>query len=197
MTIEPHIEDPYESEIFRRYPSFIKNRHAVDFFCDTLRLILTDPEIQPYDLESLMDLDLDSYREEQLKPSKIIQTVGESMPGLGIVAAVLGVVLTMQAIGGEIEVVGEKVGAALVGTFLGVLLCYGFMQPLSANLAAKVQSEESYFGALKQVLLSFRKGQAPVIAMEFARRSIEHDFRPSFNEVSEAATASTAKPVAK
>jgi len=191
LALESHVEAPESSEIFKKYPSFHRRHHAVKFFCDTLRLILTGPQIQPHELEALIDMDLEIHHEEQMKPSSIIQTVGDSMPGFGIVAAVLGVVLTMQAISGEIEVVGEKVGAALVGTFLGVLLCYGFFGPLAANLASKVEAEAQYYAALKQVLLAIHNGSSSAVALEFARRTIGNDIRPGFSDIADAAAAAS------
>lgn len=186
LALESHVEKPENSEIFKRYPSFMKNHHAVDFLCDTLRLVLTDPEIQAHDIEALMDADMETHHHEEIRPSAALQTVGDALPGLGIVAAVLGVVLTMQAISGPVEVIGEKVGAALVGTFLGILLSYGMFQPLAANIAGKVEAGAQYYAALKQVLLAFRRGSSPAVAVEFARRSISNDVRPSFSELSEA-----------
>ncbi len=186
LALESHVEKPENSEIFKRYPSFMKNHHAVDFLCDTLRLVLTDPEIQAHDIEALMDLDMETHHHEEAKPSQLLQTVGDALPGLGIVAAVLGVVLTMQAISGPVEQIGEKVGAALVGTFLGILLSYGLAQPLAANIGGKVEAAGQYYIALKQVLLAFRRGSSPAVAVEFARRSISNDVRPSFTELSEA-----------
>lgn len=186
LALESHVEKPEGSEIFKRYPSFMKNHHAIDFLCDTLRLVLTDPEIQAHDIEALMDLDIETHHHEEAKPAQVLQTVGDALPGLGIVAAVLGVVLTMQAISGPVEVIGEKVGAALVGTFLGILLSYGFAQPIASNLAGKVDANGQYYTALKQVLLAFRRGSSPAVAVEFARRSISNDVRPGFTELSEA-----------
>lgn len=186
LALEGHVEKPENSEIFKRYPSFMKNHHAVSFLCDTLRLVLTDPEIQAHDIEALMDLDMETHHAEELAPSAALQTVGDALPGLGIVAAVLGVVLTMQAISGPVEVIGEKVGAALVGTFLGILLSYGLAQPLAANMANKVHAAGQYYTALKQVLLAFRRGSSPAVAVEFARRSISNEVRPSFTELTEA-----------
>ena len=186
LALESHVEKPENSEIFKRYPSFMNNHHAVDFLCDTMRLVLTDPEIQAHDIEALMDLDMETHHHEEIKPSQALSTVGDALPGLGIVAAVLGVVLTMQAISGPVEMIGEKVGAALVGTFLGILLSYGLAQPLATNIAGKVESAGEYYTALKQVLLAFRRGSSPAVAVEFARRSISNDVRPSFTELTEA-----------
>jgi chemotaxis protein MotA len=137
MALEGHIEHPESSAIIGKYPSFANNHHAVSFLSDTMRLIISGSGVQAHDLEALMDGDLETHHEESTKPSKVLMVTGDSLPGLGIVAAVLGIVITMGAIDGPAEEIGEKVGAALVGTFLGVLLSYGFVQPLANNLAGK------------------------------------------------------------
>ncbi len=189
MALEGHIERPEGSAIIGKYPSFAKNHHAVSFLADTMRLIISGSGVQAHDLDALMDVDLETHHEEATKPSKVLQTTGDSLPGLGIVAAVLGIVITMGAIDGPAEEIGHKVGAALVGTFLGVLLSYGFVQPLAANLASKAEENGRYFVALKQVLLAFHKGCVAAIAVEFARRSIYSDVRPGFTELEEACRA--------
>jgi chemotaxis protein MotA len=186
LALEEHVEEPESSEIFNRYPSVLKNSHAVRFLCDTFRLVITDPDIQAHDMEALIDADVESHHHEEIRPSQALQTVGDTLPGLGIVAAVLGIVLSMQAIDGPIEEIGAKVGAALVGTFLGILLSYGFVQPLATNIAHKVETRGQYYMAMKQVLLAFRRGSSPPVALEFARRSISNDVRPTFTELAEA-----------
>ena len=189
MALEGHIEHPESSTIISKYPSFAKNHHAVGFLSDTMRLIISGSGVQAHDLEALMDIDLETHHEESTKPSKVLMVTGDSLPGLGIVAAVLGIVITMGAIDGPAEEIGEKVGAALVGTFLGVLLSYGFVQPLANNLEGKAEENARYFIALKQVLLAFHKGCVAAIAVEFARRSIYSDARPGFTELEEACRA--------
>ncbi|MEW5875069.1 MAG: flagellar motor stator protein MotA [Candidatus Zixiibacteriota bacterium] len=189
VALESHVEKPEESNIISKYPSFAKNHHAVEFLADTMRLIISGSGVQAHDLEALMDVDLETHHEETTKPSKVLQVVGDSLPGLGIVAAVLGIVITMGAIDGPPEVIGHKVGAALVGTFLGVLLSYGFVQPLANNLGAKADEHGRYYLALKQVLLAFHKGSVAAIAVEFARRSIYSDVRPTFTELEQACRA--------
>lgn len=180
--LETHIEKPHESEVINKYPFFLKNHHAVEFMADTMRLIITG-SVQPHELESLLDNDLATHHEEVDKAPAILAITAESMPGLGIVAAVLGVVITMGSIGGPAEVIGHKVGAALVGTFLGVLLCYGFVGPLANNLRALNYSNAGYMKCLKQCLLAFCKGFPPSIAVEYGRRSIPSESRPTFIEV--------------
>jgi chemotaxis protein MotA len=183
--LESHIEKPHESEVIKKYPGFLKNHHAVSFMSDTMRLIITG-SVQPHELEALLDVDLDTHHEEQDTPPSLLSNMADSLPGLGIVAAVLGVVITMGAIGGPPETIGHKVGAALVGTFLGVLLCYGFVGPLANSIKTYNKADAGYMQCLKQCLLAFCKGFPPSIAVEYGRRSIPTDSRPSFIEVEEA-----------
>ena len=183
--LENHVEHPEESEIFKRYPKFLKNEHAVHFFVDTMRVIISGA-VQPHDLEDLMDNDIEAVHEEELKPSQALGTTADSLPGLGIVAAVLGVVITMAAIDGPPEEIGEKIAAALVGTFLGILGCYGFIGPLSTSLKHRVSDNKQYIGCMKHALLSFNKGVAGVIAVEFARRTLSAEVRPGFTELEQA-----------
>ncbi|MCC6964109.1 MAG: flagellar motor stator protein MotA [candidate division Zixibacteria bacterium] len=190
--LESHIEKPFESSILKKYPAFLKDHHAVHFFSDTMRVIITGA-ISAQDLEALMDLDLDTHHEEQAKPAESIQTVADSMPGFGIVAAVLGIVVTMGAIGGPPEEIGEKVAAALIGTFLGILLCYGFFQPIAKNIQALNEEGGKYYACLKQGMLGFQKGFAASIAVEFARRAIFASSRPTFEEVENACRQTRAK----
>jgi chemotaxis protein MotA len=187
--LESHVEHPRKSEVIRKYPKFLSNHHAVDFMADTMRLIITG-SVQPHELEALLDVDLDTHHEEVDKPANVISKVADSLPGLGIVAAVLGVVITMGSIGGPAEQIGHKVGAALVGTFLGVLLSYGFVSPLASNLKSFNDANAGYMQCLKQCLLAFCKGFPPSIAVEYGRRSIYSEVRPSFIEVEDACKAS-------
>ena len=189
LALESHVEEPEKSEILQRYPSFLERHHAVNFFTDTLRLFVSGALTDPHDLENLMDVDLETHHIEASKPSRALATMGDALPGLGIVAAVLGIVMTMQAIGGPPEEIGEKVGAALVGTFLGVLLSYGFVQPLASNLLVQAESEAQYTAAIKQVLLGFARGSVPAVAVEFARRSLPGDVRPGYGELEQACKA--------
>ncbi len=183
--LESHIEKPFDSEVIGRYPSFLQNHHAVDFMSDTMRLIITG-SIQPHELEALLDVDLETHHEEQDTPPSLVANMADALPGLGIVAAVLGVVITMGSIGGPPEVIGHHVGAALVGTFLGVLLCYGFVGPLASSIRAYNKGDAGYMQCLKQCLIAFCKGFPPSISVEYGRRSIPNDVRPSFTEVEDA-----------
>jgi chemotaxis protein MotA len=183
--LENHIEHPKESDIFKRYPRFMKDHHAVAFFADTMRVIISG-SVQPHDLDELMMNDLEIHHEDELKPSQALATTADSLPGLGIVAAVLGVVITMASLNGPPSEIGEKVAAALVGTFLGILGCYGFLGPLAANMSARTQDTHLYLNCIRHALLSFHKGVAGVIAVEFARRSLPSDVRPEFLELEKA-----------
>ncbi|HDL03375.1 MAG TPA: flagellar motor stator protein MotA [candidate division Zixibacteria bacterium] len=187
--LESHVERPEESPILTKYEYFIKNHHALNFLSDTMRLIIMGG-IPEHDLDAMLDMDLETHHKENLEPSSQLARIGDALPGLGIVAAVLGVVITMGAIGGPPEEIGHKVAAALVGTFLGILLSYGFVQPLATNLQNMNEEEAKYYVCLKQGLLAFHKGFAASIAVEFARRVIPSDVRPSFTEVEEACRAS-------
>jgi chemotaxis protein MotA len=192
MALESHIENPEESSIISQYPSFTRNHHAVHFLTDTMRLMISGSDIAPHDLDAMLDIDMEVQHHEHGKPSRMLQVVGDALPGLGIVAAVLGIVITMGHIDGPPEEIGHHVGAALVGTFLGVLLSYGFVQPLSANLANKADEDQVYFQALKQILLAFHKGSLATTAVEFARRSLPSTVRPEFAELEDACRAARA-----
>jgi chemotaxis protein MotA len=183
--LENHVEHPEDSEIFKRYPKFLKNHQALDFFCDTMRVIISG-SVQPHDLEDLMDGDIDAIHDEESRPSDALSAVADALPGLGIVAAVLGVVITMAAIDGPPEEIGHKIAAALVGTFMGILGSYGFVGPLAASLKHRLNDGRQYLTCMKHALLSFHKGVAGVIAVEFARRSLFEEVRPSFLELEKA-----------
>lgn len=185
LALEKHVEKPLESSLFQKHPALLSNHHALDFFTDTLKVVIMGGT-NVMDLSDLMDLDLEAQHEDAMKIPGILSSVGDSMPGFGIVAAVLGVVITMQAIGGPPEEVGEKVGAALVGTFLGVLLAYGVFAPLAKATEQIAKGEGQYLASMKQALVAFARGDTPVMCVEFARRGIEPDVRPSFGELEEA-----------
>jgi chemotaxis protein MotA len=186
VSIEGDVDNPGESAIFSKYPKFLHNHHAVELVADTLRTVMTT-SIAPHELEALLDVELESHYEEAMHPSHAIATVADAMPALGIVAAVLGVVLTMSKINEPPEVLGHSIGAALVGTFLGVLLSYGFIGPLARNLGYIAAEDKEYLSVIKMSLISFVGGAAPQIAVEFGRRVIPANVRPAFTEVEEAA----------
>ncbi|HYA14715.1 MAG TPA: flagellar motor stator protein MotA [Syntrophales bacterium] len=186
VSIEGDVDAPEESAIFKKYQQILKNHHAITFITDTLRMVITTT-IEPHELESLMEAELEEHHEDALIPSKTMATTADALPGLGIVAAVLGVVLTMAKIGEPPEVLGHSVGAALVGTFLGVLLCYGFVGPVSKNMEHIANEELQYLNVLKIALKSFvSNNAAPLVAIEFGRRAIPAKQRPNFVEVEEA-----------
>jgi len=182
LSIENDVEKPKESSIFKNYPEFLNDHHARDFVCDTLRTAITGG-VEPFDMDQMMELDMEVHHNEATMPVNALTTVADALPGLGIVAAVLGVVITMGALGGPPEQIGEKVAAALVGTFLGILLCYGVAGPLSSNMAKTADEQNEYLHVLRVLLLAFLKGSAPMIAMEMGRRAIPSHVRPSFDEM--------------
>ncbi len=185
ISLEQELANPKEGAIISKYGSFLKNHHAVDFMTDTLKLMVNGISDQ-HELEKLMDAELETHHEEGGLPAAILSKTGDGLPGLGIVAAVLGIVVTMQSINGPIEKIGEHVAAALVGTFLGVLLSYGYVQPLAARLEHDAHEEGKYLECIKAGLLSFAGGTNPMIAVEFARKVIFTFNRPSNNEMEEA-----------
>ncbi len=183
--IEPDIEEPSKSQVFIKYPAFLKDHHVRDFVCDTLRMAITGGAT-PFDLDQMMELDMDVHHAGATQPANALSAMADSLPGMGIVAAVLGVVVTMSALGGPPEEIGHKVAAALVGTFLGILMCYGVVGPLGSNLAKIIEDEHSYYHVLRVAMLSFIKGMSPTLAVEVARRAIPEHVRPSFQEVEKA-----------
>jgi len=180
--LEPHIEDPEKSELFKKYPGFRANHHAMDFLCDTLKVLLTGT-VEDHHLAEILDLDLERHLEERRAVPGAMAKIGDALPGFGIVAAVLGVVITMNSIGGTAAAIGEKVAAALVGTFLGILLSYGVVNPLSNAIEGRIRSESDYMSCIRTALLAFARGDAPMTCVEFARRNIEPLERPTFSEL--------------
>ena len=180
--LEAHIEEPEKSDLFSKYPTVAKNHHAVAFLTDTLKVLLTGA-VEDHHLAEILDLDLERQHEEAMAVPAALSKVGDAMPGFGIVAAVLGVVITMGSIGGAASEIGEKVAAALVGTFLGILLSYGVIGPLASAIESRIKSEESYMMSIRTALLAFARGDSPMTAVEFARRNIEPADRPSFAEL--------------
>ena len=195
MSLEAHFEDPPKSTILEKYPTFLARHDAVDFLADSVKVLIVGG-IAAHDLEALMDEDLKAHHEEALKPAAALTKIGDALPGLGIVAAVLGIVITMGHIDGPPAEIGHHVGAALVGTFLGILLSYGLCQPIAAALEQRVADEAYYCLCIKAGLLAVYKGNPPAIAVEFARRVLPHAFRPSFNATEEFCRAATAPQAA-
>jgi chemotaxis protein MotA len=182
LSVEMDVEKPEESIIFKNYPEFLADHSTRDFVCDTLRMAITGG-VEPFDMDQMMELDMEVHDHEATQPVNSLTTVADALPGLGIVAAVLGVVITMGALGGPQEEIGRKVAAALVGTFLGILLCYGVVGPLSANMAKTAEAQNEYLHVLRVLILSFLKGSAPMIAIEMGRRAIPAYVRPNFDEM--------------
>jgi len=181
MALESDSDDPEKSAIFSKYPSFLKDHHALAFVCDSIRMA-SSGSIEPFDADQMIELDMDVHHHEASQPVAALSTMADSLPGLGIVAAVLGVVITMGALGGPPEEIGKHVAAALVGTFLGILMCYGLVGPIAANMSKIADEEHAYYNVLRVLIISFLKGSAPVLAVEFGRRAIPGHVRPSFQE---------------
>jgi chemotaxis protein MotA len=182
LSVEMDVEKPGESSIFKNYPEFLKDHHARDFVCDTLRTAITGG-VEPFDMDQMMELDMEVHHHAASQPVAALSTVADALPGLGIVAAVLGVVITMGSLGGPPEQIGEKVAAALVGTFLGILMCYGVVGPLASNMSKTADDHNEYLHVLRVLMLSFLKGSAPMIAIELGRRAVPAHVRPSFDEM--------------
>jgi chemotaxis protein MotA len=182
IALEKHIETPYESSIFNKYTDLMRRNNMILFMTDTFRMVIIGG-IAPHDLEALMDGDIETQHADSKRPGMLLQKIGDSMPGLGIVAAVLGIVITMQAIDGPAAEIGHKVAAALVGTFLGIFLSYGFLQPLATNIDIAAEQELMVYEVIKSAITAFAKGFKPIVCVEFARRCIPDEARPSFEEM--------------
>jgi chemotaxis protein MotA len=180
--VEADVEEPAKSKILSAHPAVMSDKHVSQFICDTLRTATTGV-VDPFDLDQMMEGDMDSRHHDATDPVNSLGTVAEALPGLGIVAAVLGVVITMGSLGGPPEEIGKKVAAALVGTFLGILLCYGFVGPVAANMAKLAGEEKSYYQVLRVCIMSFIRGTPPIVAVEMGRRLIPGHVRPTFHEL--------------
>src|SRR5216683_467329 len=178
VALEEHVMNPETSSIFQKYPRFIKNHHAVAFLCNGLRPII-DGKIKPEQLKVLMDVEMETMESEHHAPINVLTKAADAMPGFGIVAAVLGIVITMAAISVPIEEICHKVAAALVGTFLGIFLSYGFMNPLAVNMEFICASEMAFTRCIAASVVSFANGMAPIMAVEVARRGLSSDVRPT------------------
>ena len=185
LALETHVENPHDSALFQQFPDFSKNHHAVTFICDYLRLMTLGTE-NPHEMESLMDLELETLEKEEHQLSHAVQTMADGLPALGIVAAVLGIIHTMGAISEPPEVLGYLIGAALVGTFMGVFVAYGFVGPLANAIAASHEADLKYFHCIKAGILAHLQGYAPAVSVEFARKALLSNVRPTFYEVEEA-----------
>ena len=191
QAVERHIEEPEKSEIFKQYPSFLKNHHAVDFLCDTMKITLS-ADLSQYDVDDLLNDDIKVIHEEEHMAQHAINGIAEALPGLGIVAAVLGVVHTMGYLTAGTEKIGELIGAALIGTFFGVLMCYGFVGPTATKMGNDIAAEGRYLMVIKAALVALQRGAPPLVCVEYARRTIFPHDRPTFAEM-DAATKGAKK----
>lgn len=182
LALETDVEEPAASPIFSNYPDLLRDRATLDFFLDSVRMLVVGAGTAN-DLDHLMDLDIEIQNRGRHEPVRALSSVADALPGLGIVAAVLGVVITMQSIGGSPELIGEKVAAALVGTFLGILLCYGVVGPVAARLEARCEAHTHHLQVLRTGTVAFARGISPILAVEAARRSIPIELRPGFSEM--------------
>ena len=182
IALEEHVLEPEKSSVFKKYPKFTSNHHAMEFLCGALKPII-DGKIKPDQLRLLLDAQIERMETEHHAPVSVLQKTGDAMPGFGIVAAVLGIVITMASISGPVEKIGEHVAAALVGTFLGILLAYGFMGPLATNLEFVGEAELDYTRCIAACVTGFANGMAPVTAVELGRRGLSSEFRPTADEL--------------
>jgi chemotaxis protein MotA len=185
MSLEEDIENPKSSRIFSKYPEFLRDAGIRDFLCDSLRMLVIGVT-NAAELDRLMDLDIDVQRRGDHEPAGALGAIAESLPGLGIVAAVLGVVVTMSSIGGAPETIGQKVAAALVGTFIGILLCYGVVGPVASRLETNIEERTQFLQVVRTAVAAYARGAAPILAVEYARRFIPVELRPTFFELESA-----------
>jgi len=183
MAIEADLEAPDKSALFQKYPVVLADRHMIEFITDSLRLIVGG-NLDPHELESLLEYELETHHKEVHEPCHAVQKVADALPGFGIVAAVLGIVNTMSAIeGADTAMIGHKVGAALVGTFLGILVAYGFVGPIASAMEQRANEEGKAFEVVKMALVASVRGYAPPVAVEFARKLLFSEVRPTFNDL--------------
>lgn len=184
MALEADIDDPHESELFKAFPKIANNHHMIEFICDYLRLMVGG-NMNAYELESLMDLEMETHHHDSLAAPTAVTNMSDGLPGFGIVAAVMGVVITMGFISEPPEVLGAKVGAALVGTFLGILFAYGFVGPMAKAMEAQAEEDAMLFNCAKICIMATLNGYTPQIAIEFGRKALASNVRPSFTELEE------------
>lgn len=184
LGLEQHIEDPETSSVFSAYPRLLRQHHLIEFITDCLRLIVGG-SMNPFELEQLLELELETHHHSAEAPAMAVLKMADALPGFGIVAAVLGIVTTMSQLGGDTSRIGEHIAGALVGTFLGILLCYGFIGPLAAAMENRVQEDGKAFDCVKIGLLANLRGYNPMVSVEFARKSMSAHVRPSFQDLEE------------
>jgi chemotaxis protein MotA len=188
IALESHIENPHDSTIFSRFPNIMKDHFAIDFICDTLRMMTMNLE-DPHQVEDAMEKQLEKHHHEALAPSHALQSLADALPALGIVAAVLGVIKTMGAITEPPEILGEMIGGALVGTFLGVFLAYGMVGPMATRMKEVIDEESSFYRIIQSVLVAHLHGNAAQISVEIGRGNVPSGAQPSFLELEEALSA--------
>jgi chemotaxis protein MotA len=184
MALEQHIEKPAESPVFKAYPRIMKDHFALDFICDTIRMMTMSLE-DPHQVETAMEKQLEKHHHEALIPANALQNMADAMPALGIVAAVLGVIKTMGSITEPPEILGEMIGGALVGTFLGVFIAYGFVGPFASRLKAAFEEEALFYQVIRDVLVAHLHGNAAQVSVEIGRGSVPSHFQPSFAKLEE------------
>jgi chemotaxis protein MotA len=184
LALEQHIEDPQSSSVFTAYPRLIKEHHLIEFITDCLRLIVGG-NMNPHELEQLLEVELETHQHEAEAPATAVMKLADGLPGFGIVAAVLGIVTTMSQLGGDTSQIGEHIAGALVGTFLGILLCYGFVGPLAAAMESRVHEDGKAFECVKVALLASLRGYNPKVSVEFARKTLSAHMRPNFQDFEE------------
>jgi chemotaxis protein MotA len=192
LALEQHVENPQESNLFQRFPAFMNDQSSLVFLCDYLRLLTLGTD-NPHEVEALMDEEIETNHQEALLVPNALQVVADALPAIGIVAAVLGVIVTMGYIDQPAPVIGTHIGAALTGTLMGVLFSYGFVGPIASLLRQDVEAEMKYLQCMKAGILAHMQGYAPAVSVEFARKALMTDVRPTFYEVE--ATVSSLPPV--
>ena len=184
LGLEAHIEDPHASPVFNAYPRLVREHHLIEFTTDCLRLMVGG-SMQPHELEPLLDYELETHHHEAEAPAQAVGKMADALPGFGIVAAVLGIVTTMSSLNGDTSAIGEHIAGALVGTFLGILLCYGFAGPLAAAMENRVREDGKAFECVKVAMIANLRGYNPKVAVEFARKSLSSQTRPTFLDLEE------------
>lgn len=195
LGVEAHIEDPQSSSLFSAYPRLLREHHLIEFTTDCLRLIVGG-SMNPHELEQLLEVELETHHHEAMAPALAVTKMADALPGFGIVAAVLGIVTTMSQLDGDTTRIGMHIAGALVGTFLGILLCYGFVGPLGAAMENRVQEDGRAFECVKVALLANLRGYNPKVAVEFARKSLSAHARPGFQDLEDHLKAPRAKATA-
>lgn len=182
LGLEKHIEDPQSSPVFSAYPRLMREHHLVEFITDCLRLIIGG-NMEPHELEALLDAEVENHHAEAEAPAQAVAKMADALPGFGIVAAVLGIVTTMSNLSGDTSEIGAHIAGALVGTFLGILLCYGFIGPVAAAMEARVREDGKAFECVKVALLASLRGYNPKVSVEFARKVLSAHARPTFQDL--------------